>query len=453
MSTFGVLESPLLVGTVTTLVIFVAMFISYNANQGLPFVPVYTLTATAPSADGLVPGAQVLIGGRRVGFVQRIEPDVADDGIPVARLLLQLDLEIKGSVREDATVRVRPLSVFEYKYLDLDPGKQGRPLPEGAEMAREQTLPNVGLAETFSAFDEPTRRNLDRVLVGLGDGLAGRGAQLNEAFVEAADLLRNAQPVLRDLAAPRTGLSRFTRALARFTGELAPVSGALAELIANAETTFGALEAAGPELELGLEKLPPTIDESTGALAGLRPVLAKAADLTGRVEPVADLIPSTSRRVRSALDRTTPALRRVPALGDDLDGALAELGSLAADRPLEDTALRLDETLADLLPAVRHIAPYQTVCNYIVLAARNVSSTVSEGNEAGTWLRFYLLFPPEELLASDEPAPELHYNPYPHGAAPGQPRECEAGNADYERGRRIGNVPGRQPDMKLFLFG
>ena len=33
--------SALLVGAITTLIIVVAVFLSYNANNGLPFVPTY----------------------------------------------------------------------------------------------------------------------------------------------------------------------------------------------------------------------------------------------------------------------------------------------------------------------------------------------------------------------------------------------------------------------------
>ena len=214
-STFGILESPLLVGTITTLVIFVAMFISYNANNGLPFVPTYTLIATAPNSDNLLPGGQVLIGGRRVGFVQSIQPDLEEDGTPVARLVLQLDLDIQGAIKEDATVRIRPLSVFEYKYLDLIPGTADKALPEGSVLPESSTLGNVGLAQTFSAFDSKTRANLDRTLVGFGDGLAGRGASLNAAFGDGAKLFREVQPILADLANPATGLAPLHRSPSR----------------------------------------------------------------------------------------------------------------------------------------------------------------------------------------------------------------------------------------------
>jgi len=37
--------SPVLIGSVTVLIAIVAVFISYSANTGLPFVPTYDLKA------------------------------------------------------------------------------------------------------------------------------------------------------------------------------------------------------------------------------------------------------------------------------------------------------------------------------------------------------------------------------------------------------------------------
>jgi len=66
--------SPVLVGAVTILVTIVAVFLSYNANSGLPFVPTYDLKANLPNAAQLVKGFEVRIGGARVGFLSKIEP-------------------------------------------------------------------------------------------------------------------------------------------------------------------------------------------------------------------------------------------------------------------------------------------------------------------------------------------------------------------------------------------
>ncbi len=51
------------------LVVIVAVFLAYNANEGLPFVPTYELKAEVPSAANLVGGNEVRIGGARVGVV------------------------------------------------------------------------------------------------------------------------------------------------------------------------------------------------------------------------------------------------------------------------------------------------------------------------------------------------------------------------------------------------
>ena len=89
---------------------------------------------------------------------------------------------------------------------------------------------------------------------------------------------------------------------------------------------------------------------------------------------------------------------------------------------------------------------------------RNISSLLSEGDANGTWQRFIIVATPQgpnnEGGPSSAPAngggpnPDanyLHTNPYPNTAAPGQTRECEAGNEVYNVGQQvIGNVPGNQ---------
>ena len=49
-----------------------AVFIAYNANSGLPFVPTYHLNAELPSGGKLVKGNEVRVGGFRVGVVKEI---------------------------------------------------------------------------------------------------------------------------------------------------------------------------------------------------------------------------------------------------------------------------------------------------------------------------------------------------------------------------------------------
>ena len=117
--------------------------------------------------------------------------------------------------------------------------------------------------------------------------------------------------------------------------------------------------------------------------------------------------------------------------------------------------IALRRTALALKPTLRFVTPAQTVCNYGGILLDNMQDVSSEGDGIGTWLRTVTVVPPVGVNAESGPSsapangPEvnnhLHYNPYPHTAAPGQPLECEAGNSVYSRGQTvIGNVPGNQ---------
>src|SRR5207244_11393438 len=95
------------------------------------------------------------------------------------------------------------------------------------------------------------------------------------------------------------------------------------------------------------------------------------------------------------------------------------------------------------------------VCAAARLGFRHVCSLLPEGDVHGTWQRFIITAPPtgpnSESGPSSAPANgpteanHLHANPYPNTAAPGQTRECEAGNEPYFAGKTtLGNIPGNQ---------
>jgi ABC-type transporter Mla subunit MlaD len=58
--------NPVLLGAVTVLVVLVAVFLAYNANSGLPFVPTRELKVDVPDGSNLVVGNDVLEGGTRI---------------------------------------------------------------------------------------------------------------------------------------------------------------------------------------------------------------------------------------------------------------------------------------------------------------------------------------------------------------------------------------------------
>jgi hypothetical protein len=96
----------MLVGAVTVLVTIIAVFLSYNANEGLPFVPSYPLEAEVPDAAGLVRGNEVRIGGARAGVVSEISTRSHRDGSVSAVLKLELEPSLRP-LPADSTLMVR----------------------------------------------------------------------------------------------------------------------------------------------------------------------------------------------------------------------------------------------------------------------------------------------------------------------------------------------------------
>ena len=156
------------------------------------------------------------------------------------------------------------------------------------------------------------------------------------------------------------------------------------------------------------------------------------------------------------LETGTPVLRDAPTLNRELARTAAALRRFNDNRAVRSGLARLTQTTDIFGPAVRFIAPAQTVCNYATLATRNLASLLSQGADGGKWQRFTVFDPPEgpndeggyatgPANGGGEVTNFLHFNPYPNTASPGQPRECEAGNEPFKVGRQvIGNVPGNQ---------
>ena len=434
--------SPVLVGAATVLCSVVAVFLSYNANNGLPFVPTYDVKIQVHDAAGLVRGNEVRIGGKRVGVIEQISAQPAEAGHdPVS----ELDVALIPKLEElpvDSQVTVRPRSPLGLKYLELKPGDSEKGIAANATLPLSQAQPIVELDEVVNAFDASSRRALREVLEGTAPAFAGRGADVNALVAEAPALLKDAERVMATLSDPRTRLRRLVVSADRLTAELAPVAQQTGSALERADTTAGALDSAGPALGDAIGETPPTQAAAMSALREARPLLTDAAALMRDIRPGVRLLPEAARELDRALDEGTPVLRRAVGLAAQLEETLAAVAELSEDPATVETLERLLDVLVSAKPTVEFLSPVQTRCNYLGLYARNVSNTISEGDASGTWFRTLVVADKtDEALSSAEPAPDLHVNPYPHT---GQNGECEAGNEPWLPGLQIGNVAGDQ---------
>ena len=122
----GIAGNPVLIGAATILVVIVAVFLSYNANQGLPFVPTYQLKAELPSAANLVVGNDVKIGGSRVGTVSAITPQTRATTARSSPCSGSSSTRTPGRCPVDSTLLVRPRSALGLKYVEITRGTSSR---------------------------------------------------------------------------------------------------------------------------------------------------------------------------------------------------------------------------------------------------------------------------------------------------------------------------------------
>ncbi len=473
----GIATNPVLVGALTVLVTVIAVFVSYNANSGLPFVPSYEITVGLPDGNGLQNGREVRMGGARVGVVSEVHA-VLGRGKPYARARLKLEQRF-GPLRSDSVVAVRPISPLGLKYLEIAPGKRGRQIADGGGLPLSQSKSTIDLATTLGEFEagkrevgkgqggpeaELARRGTGLVGLGtalagpvaalagvapasaeLGTGLAGRGTSLNRVVENAPELLGRLRRVSDNLADPRTGLHRFLVGADAVTGELAAARPELGGVLVSGEVTFAALAGQQVALGEGIDELPSTEVAGTRALAAARPLLADATVFLRDARPGLRVLKPAGRQLHLALREGIPVLRHTPPLARRLRTALGEVDSLMRDPATTATLSKLKSTASSATSLLEFTAPAQTRCNYLALFARNSASVVSEGDRSGTWLRFLPIQPPDEITARADPAPELHVNTYPHTGRSAEGGECEAGKEPFLSGQRIGSgVPGNQ---------
>jgi virulence factor Mce-like protein len=453
----GIAGNPVLIGAATILVVLVAVFLAYNANSGLPFVPTYELKAEMPSAANLVVGNDVSIGGSRVGSVSAIEPKTLDDGTTIAVLTLKLEKDVAPLPR-DSTLLIRPRSALGLKYVEITRGQDARGYADGATIPITAATPRpVEFDEVLSMFDDKTRAAVAENTTGFGDALAGRGESLNTAIGAFRPLLRDIVPVAKNLSSPDTHLRRLFQALGRTAAILAPAAEDQAQLFVNLDTTFRALREVSPFIRESIVEGVPALDAGIRDFPVQRPFLRNTELLFHELRPGAAALRTYAATIADAEAEGAKVLPRTPPLNRRLASLLQELQRFAED-PMVPRGLKATTTaLNTLQPTLAFLTPAQTQCNYITLFFRNVSSHLSEGDRNGTWQRFIIVPTPQgpnnEGGPSSGPADgpdqanHLHANPYPNTASPGQPRECEAGNEPFAVGKTvIGNPPGRQSD-------
>jgi virulence factor Mce-like protein len=460
--------SPLLIGALTTLIAIVAVYISYNANNGLPFTPTYEIKAELPESSGLQKGNEVRLAGKRIGVVSGLVPrqDQATGRVTaIASLKLEKKIE---PLPADTTTLVESVSTIGLKYLELTRGHSRKPIAPGHTIPVSQSREPVEIQDFFNIFNKPTRIAIQQNTNTFGDGFAGRGPGLNEALHELRPLVDKAIPVLHNLASPQTGLRELFVSLDKAASEVAPIAEQQAQFYDNLDTFFTAWASAAPSLERVIEGGPAALHQAIYSLPHEAPFIEKSTEFVRLLGPSASLLRGSAGQLGHAFEVGAVNLRAASSVNKELATALQAFRAYAENPIVTLGFEEFTKTLQLGNPLLAGLAPAQTACNYVTLALRNLSNLLSENVGVGTLARAVPVLSPSgpnnEGLPSSAPANgpsverevsgastaggkiiennHLHYNPYPNVAGPGQPKVCEAANEQYAVGKTvIGNTP------------
>ena len=433
--------NPVLVGAITVLVLLVAVFLAYNANTGLPFVPTKQLNVDFADGSNLVVGNDVREGGFQVGIVSALKPVILASGQVGAQATLKLD-ESDASIPVDSTATVLPKSVLGLKYVALTVGHSKQTFSDGATMPISHTTVPVQFDDVYKTFNPPTRNAVQQDLKGYGDVITARGSALNDTIHSLPSLLYYLRPVAAYLSDPRTQLTRFFDSLNAFMGTISPVAQTNSQLFTDMATTFGAISRNPQDLEATIAESPSTLDVSTNSLETQQPFLTDLTTFGNLTAPASASLNQALPQLDPAVEEGTAALKQTPSLNSKLQQAMGQLKSLAL-APGTNVAINgLSSTVSTLGPMVKYLGPYQTVCDYWNYWWTFLSEHVSEQTNVGFAQRVLLNVAnpsqPDNVgtEGATEPAdgqdggPE-YYHAQPYGAA-----IDSHGNADCETGQR-----------------
>jgi phospholipid/cholesterol/gamma-HCH transport system substrate-binding protein len=305
-------------GLATTLVII------GQQKAALPgWVPIFgqnffELKAEFVPAQAVTPGQgqAIDISGIQVGKVGSVD---LEDGHAVVRM----DIENKYAplIHRDASLLLRPKTGLADMVIEMDPGKAGPEIPEGATVPLANTKPQVNADEILATLDADTRNYLTLLLQGGARGIGGE-----ERGLQASAALRRLEPTTRDIAKINTAVATRRHELARVIhnfGSLMQELGAhdrqLTQFVDSSNSVFTAFARQQAAIRSSLQELPATLRATSGALSSsnrlsltlrraLPPLIPSATALKPGLEATQRLVTDTLPPIR---DQIRPFTRQV----------------------------------------------------------------------------------------------------------------------------------------------
>jgi ABC-type transporter Mla subunit MlaD len=333
--------SPFAAGAALVAIIAVVTVLVFSND--IPFTTPYQAKIVLEDASGIRARAPVRIAGVNVGKVEKVEA-AGDETTTV----VTVNIDKQGlPLYEDAQVKIRPRIFLEGNFfVDIQPGTPGaEEIPAGGTIPVSQTSGPVQLDEVLTALQADTRENLQKLLRGYGNALAGEPAPGEDADQDpdtqgetAAESLNDSLDYSPDAllgialvneAALGTDLHDLSKLIAgtqKVAGALAANENNLKDLVTNFNTTMGAFASEQDNLRTTIALLPGVLDQANTTLDALNVAFPPTRAFAREILPGV-------RETGPTIDAAFPWIRQTRALvsPDELQGLVADLQPATAD--------------------------------------------------------------------------------------------------------------------------
>ena len=264
--------------------------------------------AEMSTAQAFTPGQgqTVLVAGVPIGEIGNVE---LKDGR--ARITMKIRRKYTP-IYKDATILSRPKTGLNDMVIELDPGnKSAGTLPQdGTGMVPvANTLPNVNPDEFFAGLDTDTRRYLQLLLAGAGQGLGGNAANLAAWFKRFDPLARDLKKIGLELDKRSLNTRRSIHNFQLLATELGRRDTQLARFVDSSDQVFKVFARQQQALRETVAQAPATLDSLNRAMTSTSTLTAQLGPTLGKLEPATVGLAPALKGFQSFAKGTTAPIR------------------------------------------------------------------------------------------------------------------------------------------------
>jgi ABC-type transporter Mla subunit MlaD len=340
--------NPVRAGLIAAMLVIVTTYLAFS--KSLPWQDAFELKATFQSVNNIRLDSPVRIAGVEVGKVVKVEhKDGSNYGV------VTMEIEENGlPIHEDATLKIRPRLFLEGNFfVDVTAGTPSSPtIDDGHTFPVTQTAYPVQLDQILTSLQEDTRKDLQLLLEGFGEGLVHEptpgedigqdpdvegesGAQaLNESLAHTPEGLKNAARVQKAfLGTEPRDLRKLIAGLQKTAAALTQNEEQLKDFFTNFNRTMIALADEQANLRRAVGLLGPTIERANSYFANFAQALPTTREFVREFIPGVKETPATIAAAGPFFDQFIPLVGKAELGGllDDLTPMTANFAKVVAE--------------------------------------------------------------------------------------------------------------------------